>query len=90
MKNSICRCDLSMEFAVYSISLILGFAVTRWVTENIKFHIRGKKIWLHHWIVAGLTMGILLFFEIDYTFVWGILTGVALEGLPRKNWSIRR
>ena len=43
-----------MEFAVYSISLILGFAATRWVTENIKFHVRNKKIWLHHWIVAIL------------------------------------
>ena len=79
-----------MEFAIYSISLILGFAVTRWITENIKFHVRNKKIWLHHWIVASLAMGVLLFLEIDYTFVWGALTGVALEGLPRKNWSIRR
>ena len=79
-----------MEFAIYSISLILGFAVTRWITENIKFHVRNKKIWLHHWIVASLAMVVLLFFEIDYTFLWGALTGVALEGLPRKNWSIRR
>ena len=79
-----------MEFAIYSISLIVGFAITRWVTENIKFHVRNKKIWLHHWIVASLVMGILLFFEIDYTFLWRALTGMALEGLPRKNWSIRR
>ena len=90
MKNSNSWRALLMEFAIYSISLILGFAVTRWITENIKFHVRNKKIWLHHWIVASLAMVVLLFFEIDYTFVWGALTGVALEGLPRKNWSIRR
>jgi len=32
----------------------------------------------------------LFFFELDYPILWGILTGVALEGLGRKNWSIRR
>ena len=79
-----------MEFAVYSISLILGFAATRWVTENIKFHVRNKKIWFHHWIVATIVMCALFYFKIDYVFVWGALTGMALEGLPRKNWSIRR
>ena len=63
-----------MEFAVYSISLILGFAATRWVTENIKFHVRNKKIWLHHWIVATIVMCALFYFKIDYVFVWGALT----------------
>ena len=28
--------------------------------------------------------------EIESEIVWGILTGVALEGLGRKNWSILR
>jgi hypothetical protein len=32
----------------------------------------------------------LFFFELDYPILWGILTGVSLEGLGRKNWSIRR
>jgi|TARA_B110000914_G_scaffold211589_1_gene211780 hypothetical protein len=79
-----------MEFAFYSVAMICGFAITRWVTENIKFHVRSKSIWFHHWIFAFLVMAILLWLKIESPSVWGILTGVALEGLGRKNWSIMR
>jgi hypothetical protein len=79
-----------MDFAVYSVGIILGFSVIRWLTENIKFHIRNNVVWVHHWILAFVAMIALFFFEIGYPFLWGTLTGVALEGLGRKNWSIRR
>ena len=79
-----------MEFAIYSIGIILGFAIIRWLTENIKFHIRNNFVWVHHWIIAFVAMIPLFFFELDYPILWGILTGVSLEGLGRKNWSIRR
>ena len=79
-----------MEFAFYSVAIICGFATTRWVTENIKFHVRNKSIWLHHWIVAFLLMAILFWLKIESPLIWGVLTGVALEGLGRKNWSIMR
>ena len=82
--------ETNMEFAYYSLSVILGYAITRWLTENIKFHIRSEKIWLHHWIIASITMGILVFTKVESPLIWGTLTGVALEGLSRKNWSIRR
>jgi hypothetical protein len=32
----------------------------------------------------------LLIANIESVFVWGALTGIALEGLGRKNWSISR
>ena len=32
----------------------------------------------------------LFYFQIDEPLLWGALTGTALEGLGRKNWSIRR
>ena len=79
-----------MEFAYYSLAIIAAFAFTRWVTENFKFHIRSKSIWLHHWIIAGIAMAVILVLKIESEIVWGILTGVALEGLGRKNWSILR
>ena len=79
-----------MEFAIYSIGIILGFAVIRWLTENIKFNIRNNFVWVHHWIIAFVAMIPLFYFELEYPILWGILTGVALEGLGRKNWSIRR
>ena len=33
-----------MDFAWYSLSLVLTFAAVRWVTENFKFHLRTKKV----------------------------------------------
>ena len=79
-----------MDFGLFSLGIVLGFSIVRWLTENIKFHIRTESIWLHHWIIAFLVMIPLLYFQIDEPLVWGGLTGAALEGLGRKNWSIRR
>ncbi|MEC8670553.1 MAG: hypothetical protein VXY11_04930 [Candidatus Thermoplasmatota archaeon] len=79
-----------MEFAWYSICLVLAFAFTRWFTENFKIHVRSERLWLHHWIMASIAMFGLLIANIDSLFVWGALTGIALEGLGRKNWSISR
>lgn len=79
-----------MDFGLYSIGLVAGYAMVRWATENIKFHIRTNSIWLHHWIIAFIVMIPFFFFEIDFPLLWGAMTGVALEGLGRKNWSIRR
>jgi hypothetical protein len=79
-----------VDFGLYSIGLVAGYAMVRWATENIKFHIRTNSIWLHHWIIAFIIMIPLFFFKIDFPLLWGAMTGVALEGLGRKNWSIRR
>ena len=78
-----------MDFAQYSIALIFAYAFTRYVTENTKIHVKFKGLWLHHWILSAVVMVILFYFEIDMPIIWGALTGIALEGLPRKNWSIR-
>jgi len=78
-----------MEFVFYSCALILGYAATRFITERTKFHLRMKGFWIHHWILSAIAMAILAVLGYDEPQVWGILTGVALEGLSRKNWSIK-
>ena len=78
-----------MEFAQYSLALIFTFALVRFVTENTKLHLRAKGIWIHHWILAAIAMIVIYAMEIDNPIIWGCLTGVALEGLRRKNWSIK-
>ena len=78
-----------MEFAQYSLALIITFALVRFVTENTKFHLRAKGLWVHHWILAAVAMAVVYLIEIESPIIWGALTGVALEGLRRKNWSIR-
>jgi len=79
-----------MELAVYSISIILSYSFARWFTENFKLHLRNNKFWFHHWILAAVAMAGLYLFEVDDAWLWGALTGIALEGLRRKNWSILR
>ena len=79
-----------MEFAYYSMCVVIGFAFTRWVTENSKFHVRTERFWLHHWIISLIAMIGLIVADVGSELVWGTLTGVALEGLGRKNWSISR
>ncbi len=79
-----------MDYAWYSLSLVLSFAIARWVTENFKFHLRTTNVWVHHWILALVGMVILLCLSVDESWVWGAVTGVALEGLRRDQWSILR
>lgn len=79
-----------MDYAWYSLSLVLTFAIARWVTENFKFHLRTTRVWVHHWILALVGMVILLCLSVDESWVWGAVTGVALEGLRRDQWSILR
>ena len=79
-----------MDFGLYALGLVASYAIVRWTTKNIKFHIRTKTFWLHHWILAFLAMVPMFYFAIDSPLAWGAMTGVALEGLGRKNWSIRR
>jgi len=80
---------MGFPFAEYSIALISFFALTRFVTEKMKIHLRFGNFWIHHWIIGAVVMGVLYALNIDYPWVWGALTGVCLEGLRRKNWSIR-
>ena len=53
-----------MDFAYYSIALIVAFATARYVTENTKIHLKFKGLWIHHWILAGLAMGVALYLNI--------------------------
>lgn len=78
-----------MEFAQYSLALIIAFALVRFVTENTKFHLRANGLWVHHWILAAIAMSVVYLMDMENPIIWGALTGVALEGLRRKNWSIR-
>ncbi len=79
-----------MELTYFSVAVILGFMITRYITENTDFHIRNNKVWMHHWIIAFIALGVVVYFNIESPWISGSLLGVALEGLGRKNWSIKR
>ena len=90
MDNKLPYLGQYMEFAYFSISIIVSMALTRWITERFKPHIRTGSVWLHHWIVALLAMIVGALLSVESPLFWGVLTGVAIEGLGRKKWSIRR
>ena len=45
-----------MDYAYYSIYLILAFAFARYVSEYTSIHLIFKGLWIHHWILATLAM----------------------------------
>ena len=76
--------------AQYTLAVVVGFVLAKWFVENVKFHLRTKRWWIHHWFLAAASMTILYLLEIFTPLLWGGLCGVALEGLMRKNWSLKR
>ena len=84
------RSGYRMDFAFYSVALVLAFSGARWFTENVKFHLRNQRFWVHHGILAAVAMLVLVVLDVASPWVWGGLTGVALEGLRRDNWSLFR
>jgi len=73
----------------FSITIIIGFSLARYVTESTEIRFRTKNFWLHHWIIATVILAALTFVDPPDWLV-GILLGIALEGLPRKNWALNR
>lgn len=80
----------NVMWSLYSVSLIFSYGFTRHVTERFNFHLRFGKFWIHHWILGALAMIVCLAIRIEHPVVWGALTGIALEGIGRKNWSLLR
>tara|TARA_R100001594_G_scaffold74522_1_gene109235 strand:+ start:3287 stop:3520 length:234 start_codon:yes stop_codon:yes gene_type:complete len=77
-----------MEVSIYSLSIIAGFVLARLGVENTNIRLRVGKIRIHHWFWATVLMVCALFYRIPY-WGWGLLLGIALEGLRRKEWGFR-
>ena len=73
----------------YSLGLVIGYAGAKAITP-ISPKLLTKNYHVHHWIWAtGLLLLILYLGTIADVFI-GIITGIALQGLSYKNWSIKR
>jgi hypothetical protein len=73
----------------YSIGLIGGYASAKLLTPLFP-SIKTEKIHIHHWIWSSLILIILYISGYTNNVSIGLLTGIALQGLSYKNWSIRR
>lgn len=84
----------------YSLGLVAGYAAAKWTTPRFP-SLKSKRFHLHHWMWSSLLLICLWLIYATATFSmmqneWssnlliGTLTGVALQGLSYKNWSILR
>ena len=71
----------------YSIGLILGYSIAKYLTPRVSSIIIGKYH-IHHWIWSFAILLILLNVE-TFDGLIGFATGICLEGLSYKNWSIK-
>lgn len=74
---------------LYSLGLIGGYALAKWVTPRCS-SIKSKRFHLHHWMWAGALLGVVLAWEVSDPLLIGWLTGISLEGLSYKNWGLLR
>lgn len=72
----------------YSLALIIGYVLAKWITPYSPKLIT-KKYHIHHWMWGFSILCILLIFNIKDNISIGFLTGIILEGLSYKNWTIR-
>jgi hypothetical protein len=71
----------------YSIGLVSGYAIAKYLTPKVSSIIIGKYH-IHHWIWSFAILLILLNVE-TFDGLIGFATGICLEGLSYKNWSIK-
>lgn len=71
----------------YSIGLILGYSIAKYLTPKVPSIIVGKYH-IHHWIWSLVILLVLLNTE-TFDGLNGFVTGICLEGLSYKNWSIK-
>lgn len=71
----------------YSIGLVSGYAIAKYLTPKVSSIIIGKYH-IHHWIWSFAILLILLNVE-TFDGLNGFVTGICLEGLSYKNWSIK-
>ena len=75
------------EFFFFSFSLIIGFALAKYLTgktPQIKIYI----FHIHHWIWATIILIGLMFWNQTEVWMIGLMVGVAIEGLTYDDWSI--
>ena len=71
----------------YSLSLIFGYAIAKGLTPLLPA-IKTKRLHIHHWIWSSITLITLYLIDFDNDIGVGFLTGIALQGLSYKNWSL--
>ena len=73
----------------YSLGLIIGYSLAKALTPFAP-RLRTEKYHIHHWMWATILLSLLFLAGLESDILIGIVTGIALEGLSYKNWSLLR
>jgi hypothetical protein len=73
----------------YSLGLVVGYASAKAMTPYVP-SLLTKKYHIHHWVWAIALLVVALYLGVSNDAFIGIITGIALEGLSYKNWSVKR
>lgn len=73
----------------YSLGLVAGYAGAKWATPRFP-SLKGRKFHLHHWMWSLIVLFVVFWKGWDFDWLVGLLTGISLQGLSYKNWSIFR
>jgi hypothetical protein len=71
----------------YSLALIAGYAGSKWITPKCP-SLKTKSLHIHHWIWGSIILISFLILDWNNDVSNGLLTGIVLQGLSYKNWSI--
>ena len=73
----------------YSIGLVSGYSFAKALTPAAP-RLKTKNYHIHHWMWASALLITIYFSNIESEILTGVFTGVALQGLSYKNWSLWR
>ena len=94
LKNNFSKIKFLWESSVtpymflYSVGVIVGYAFAKFLTPRMP-RLKTKRFHFHHWIWASCLLVGAYYFDAPDA-IYGILTGVALQGLSYAKWNILR
>lgn len=56
--------------------------------RSIRFLVGDYYVHLHHWLYSVVIVLVLYYFDWDFPFVYGFLTGSIMQGLTYRDWYL--
>jgi len=81
-----------MELLSFSLGIAVSMVLSRWMVETYpRLHLKTKRLWIHHWMIGAIICIILLTMGIEPPAIAsGLIAGLIIDGLVRKNWRLHQ
>ena len=85
-----------MDFLIFSTGIVFGYLVAVFFSgereerqgrfRSLIFKTKNYVVHLHHWLIAGIGLVILLVFNFYNNLIYGLLIGIFIQGLTYKDF----